>query len=213
MTKRLSTAQVQSVSTGKGLFTPDAWKGCLVYLHELRSNPDPINTEQWMQSLGTIKVFLEWALFQTKSRFGKLAHECLLAATQKEMTQELQHELNDVPCIFSFRRHPILVSTASRPAEATSSRLQCSFRWWAHHEQSGMECPHTSQAYVYESHFSFLIRGMYVLGHLAAVLQDVATKDKEEGVTVAAFQARPEWVEFYSKLNHILYVVWAMLAL
>lgn len=207
MPRKLTPAQSDSIRKQTGLFDAVLWGGCLSYLHALLSCDDPSNTEPWMTAMQLIKVFIEWALQQARLRFGPLGYECLYHASTKEMQPELEHPLHEAKCVFSGRTHLDTFSTPSHPEpQVIGRRVQRKFSWWAHHEQTGLESPHTSASYVYESQYSYLVLGMYTLGHLGAILKHHSRACGLQ-VSLAEFQSNPVWAELYVKINMILYVV------
>lgn len=212
--KKLTPAQSEAVSQRSGLFTPAMWQGCVAYLHALLTDDDPNSTDIFAQAMALIKMFVDWALLVAKKRFGEHAHACLLLASQKEMQPELEHTMHDAPCVFSARTTPLLYASSSHAAEPPSPvylRVQRKFTWWAHHEQTGLECPHESPAFVYESRYSYLVAGMYALGHLGSLLKQQSRVHAVAGLR--EFQAAPVWSELHCKINEILYVVHAQLVL
>jgi hypothetical protein len=211
--KKLSASQVASISRQHGVFDESAWLGCLAYLHRLLADPDPSNTEQWTDAMTQIRMLVDWAVHETRTRFGALAQSCVSLASQRCMSAESLHELNAVPCVFSGRKRPRLYHTGdASKAECASVRVQCHFTWWAHHEQTGMECPHRSETYVYEAQYSYLIKGVSVLGHLPQLLRHESMSVPADS-TFEEFQSHPKWDALYRKINNIMYVVWATLAL
>jgi hypothetical protein len=147
-------------------------------------------------------------LLKARKRFGVLGHECLLLASTKEMLPELEHQLHEARCVFSGRKWPVLYRSPSHPVpSAVGIRVQRKFTWWAHHEKTGLESPHTSAAFVYESQYSFLIMGVYALGHLAAILKQYSRACGN--LSLDDFQELPVWTELYLKLNAILRIVHA----
>ncbi len=210
--RKLTAAQSESVGDRKGLISPQLWQACVSYLHALLTDDDPSNTDSFGQAMLLVKTFVDWALQVSKKRFGTLGYECLLLASQKEMQPELEHTMNDAPCVFSGRTTPLLYTSASHPLPTpVYLRVQRKFTWWAYHEQTGLESPHASPAFVYESRYSFLILGMYALGHLGALLKNQSRAHAKE--SLAEFQADPIWSELYLKINEMLFAVHAQLVL
>jgi hypothetical protein len=210
--RKLTAAQSESVSQRKGLFTLVMWQGCVAHLHALLTDDDPSNTESFALAMLLIRTFVDWALQVAKKRFGALGYECLLLASQKEMQPELEHTMGDAPCVFSGRAAPLLYTSTSQAEPAPAYlRVQRKFTWWAHHEQTGLECPHASPAFVYESRYSYLVTGMYALGHLGSLLKHQSRVHATAGLE--EFQAAPIWAELHCKINEILFVVHAQLVL
>jgi hypothetical protein len=208
--RKLTAAQSDSVASQSGLFSAAAWRGCVAYLHALLSDDDPVvDLDSWTHAMQAVKTFLDWALVQARARFGVLGHQCLLLASTKEMLPESEHQLHEARCVFSGRKRPVLYCSASQPEPcAVSVRVQRKFAWWAHHEQTGLECPHTSAAFVYESQYSFLVIGIYTLGHLGAILKQ-HSRACAANLSLKDFEELPVWRQLYLKLNAILRVVHA----
>ena len=213
--RKFTAAQSESVASGSGLFDIDVWRGCVAHLHALLTDDDPASDlDNWSHAMQLVKTFVEWVLAKARVRFGALGHECLLHASTKNMLPELEHQQCEAPCVFSGRTNPVLYRTPSHPEPCASSiRLQRRFSWWAHHEQTGLESPHTSAAFVYESHYSYVISGVYALGHLGAILKHKSRALAPDPCSLAEFQALPLWSELYLKINAILCVVHAFVAL
>ena len=210
--KKLTSAQSESVGDRKGLFSQALWQACVAYLHALLTDDDPSNMDSFAQAMLLIRTFVDWALQVAKKRFGVLGYECLLLASQKEMQPELEHTMNDAPCVFSGRTSPLLYTSVSQPEPApVYLRVQRKFTWWAYHEQTGLESPHASPAFVYESRYSYLIIGMYALGHLGALLKQQSRVHSK--ASLEEFQANSIWSELYLKINEMLFVVHAQLVL
>ncbi len=210
--RKLTSAQSESVGNREGLFSLGVWQSCVAYLHALLTDDDPTNTDSFAHAMLLIKTFVDWALQVAKKRFGTLGYECLLLASQKEMQPELEHTMHDVPCVFSGRTTPLLYTSASQAEPVpVYMRMQRKFTWWAHHEQTGLESPHASPAFVYESRYSYLITGMYALGHLGSLLKHQSRAHSKASLN--EFQADPIWSELYLKINEILFVVHAQLVL
>lgn len=210
--KKLSASQCDSVSNRRGLFTLAAWNRCVAYLYAQLTDQDPVSTGSYVESMLLVKMFVDWALQVAKKRFSALGHECLLLASTKEMCPELQHPLSIAPCVFSARTSPQLYCSPAHLAPVfVNERVQRKFSWWAYHEQTGLETPHFSDSFVYESQYSHLVVGMYVLGHLSALLKRQARKMQDLGE--AAFKADPVWPEMLAKIGDILFTVHAQLVL
>ena len=205
--RKLTAAQARSVASRKGLFDHVIWSGCVAYLYALLANPDPENNECWIRAIALIKSYLEWSLMQARARFGVNGGTCLLMASSKEMTPEKEHPLNESPCVFSGRKSPELHPPSM---QAVYTRVQRTFRWWDHHEDTGLECPHESYLYVYESRYSFLIEGIYTLGHIAAILRRYSQECPSVG-DADAFARLPIWATLYERINCVLFVVQKLL--
>jgi hypothetical protein len=126
------------------------------------------------------------------------------------LADELIHEQHSLPCIFTGIRHPLLYrSEREREARPASVRLQCRFRYWTHHEQTGLECPHFTPWFVFESQFALLIKAFYVLGHWEQILTQQASNmthmEQEE------FVRQEVWKETWKKLHALLAVCWQLI--
>jgi hypothetical protein len=189
------------------------WMQCVTYLHAQLTDDDPISASSFTKALLLIKVFLEWALQMARVRYGEQGHECLLMASLHEMGPELEHPLHTHACVFSARLHPVLYTSPSH-AEPTpvSVRLQRRFHWWAYHETTGLESPHASPSFVYESQYSHLIAAMHALGHLGAMLKQEA-RAFDSQIDADTFKSHPMWETMYQAINDILFVVHAQLLL
>lgn len=211
--KKLSSVLSQRVESKRGLFDADAWNSCVSYLFASRTEEDPSsNTAMWNQCMQLVRVFVDDALRSAQALFPGLGHECLLLASSKELSgPPVKHLLKEDPCIFSGRT---LLPTFRTPTRSTPiavyTRVQCQFHWSAHHAMSGMECPHTSSWYVFESQYTFLVLGMYMLGHLGPMLKQKA-KEVLPGATEEEFKRDPMWEQLFQRINSALYVVFKQL--
>jgi hypothetical protein len=211
--KRLTALLSQRVESQRGLFDLDAWNSCVSHLFATRTDDDPsCDTAMWNQCMQLVRVFVDDSLQCALSRFPALGHECLLMASSKEMKgPPVKHALNEDPCAFSGRTELPAFRTPTRPEPFTvNSRVQCQFHWSAHHAMTGMECPHASSWYVFESQYTFLVLGMYMLGHLGPMLKQQA-KSTLPGASADEFQRSPLWEELYQRINSAMFVVWKQL--
>jgi len=213
--RKFTTAQSESIASGTGLFDIDVWRGCVAHLHALLTDDDPASDlDSWSRAMQLIKTFLEWALGRARDRFGALGHACLVHASTNEMLPEFEHLQSIAPCVFSGRTAPVLYRSPSHPEpRACSVRVQRRFTWWAHHEQTGLESPHTSAVFVYESQYSFVVSGVYALGHLGSILKHKSRACAPDACSLEEFATLPLWDELYAKINAILCVVHAFIAL
>lgn len=208
--KKLSSAQLASIRDRDGLFSSAVWKQCVAHLYAKSINVESIESDAWQQMVILIKRFVEWATSACEAKFNEDALECLTLATEHRMSPELVHETYDDPCIFSRRCVPDLFTSPSFPEpRCIAIRVQCRFSWWAHHQDTGLESPVESRWFVYESLYSHLIKGMYVLGHLPATIE--AQSKTLTGLSEEEFTSHEMWADLFSKINAVLYVVWAAL--
>lgn len=211
--KKLTALLSQRVESQRGLFDVDEWNSCVSYLFATRTDDDPSSdTAMWNQCMQLVRVFVDNSLQRAHSRFPELGYECLVLASNKEMTgPPVMHALNEDPCVFSGRLELPAFRTPTRSTPFTvNARVQCQFHWSAHHAMTGMECPHSSSWYVFESQYTFLVLGMYMLGHLGPMLKQHA-KAILPGATAEEFQRDEMWKELYQKINSAMFVVWKQL--
>lgn len=201
--KKLSAAQLTSISRKQGLFDRSKWQACVDYLYLSLESEDPADSETWIGVCQLIRNFVDWSLQAAQPR-GDRAVECLKHATEHTQEAELNHERNDERCIFSGRRRPL-----AHRAQPVTRRIQTRFSWWAHHVENGMECPHWSRSYVYEAQYSWLIKGMQALGQFSPILRGQAQQLKS--CTKEEFLAHSIWEQYYVNINHILYAIWSTL--
>jgi hypothetical protein len=213
--RKLSATQIDAVRLRDGLFDFRTWRSCVSYLHALQTNEDPENSGEFAHVTKLVASFVAWSLLAATAKFGSTGVRCLQLAASKTMLPELEHSLHEAPCVFSGRTSVLALRSPSAPVpQAVSKRVQRQFVWWEHHEQTGLESPHFSEAFVYESQFTYLVQSFHALGHFADIAKAKARELWASGVTHAVeFQAHPMWKEFYEKINCLFYVVYAQLTL
>jgi hypothetical protein len=206
--KKLTPVQIDSIRSRHGLISPADWTKCVSHLHARLTDEDPAGADVWQKAMASVKRFVEWAVWTSGKKFSDEARDCLALASQHRMSAELIHEENETPCVFSQRCTPALFRSPSHPSPAcVSVRVQCNFSWWAHHEETGLECPHTSRWFVYESMFSYLVKGVFALGHLSQMLEEQSRTMQPAGLGAEEFAQQPVWQELLDKINCILFVV------
>lgn len=74
-------------------------------------------------------------------------------------------------------------------------------------------CPHYSDYYVYESHFSHLLHAVYVLGHFAEILKQISMDIvKESGKTdLASWKLNPKWKQVFVNSKAAMESIWLYL--
>lgn len=130
-------------------------------------------------------------------------YDCLKLAATTQVCPEFEHEQVTEKCIFSGRTQPMEISVSgSSRTVIPFRRLHCCFTWWAQHPETGLDCPHFSSFFVYESRFSYIIKGMHVLGHFDAMLRSVALEMKD--LAHDEFVSDPRWSRLRDNLNAIV---------
>jgi hypothetical protein len=208
--KKPTSSQQAAIRNGRGLVSASEWRNCMEYLHRLFHEEDPPESVEWKDMLRKVQIAASWLLEQSLIHRGRSAHRCLELSLHSSLSDELIHEQESLPCIFTGRRKPLLYRTAQdREARPASVRLQCRFRHWKHHEQTGLECPHFSPWFVYESQFALLIKAFYVLGHWEQIIRQQASEmahmEQEE------FVQQQVWKETWNKLHAMLAVCWQLI--
>lgn len=193
-----------------GLISCDDWNSCIQYLYATLSDEDAGCPLAWSSVLGKVRSFLDYMLVQYKKKLGPTAMTCLNLAVNKEMSMEYHHEMEQDPCIFSQRLTPCVYRSQIHTPCVSTKRVHCNFTWWALDDTLGIEYPHASPYFVYEFQYSFIIKGVYVLGHLAQILKKIST---QLGATNwLAFKQSSMWVEWLKKINCLCRVLFMSLS-
>ena len=206
MKRKLTVSQLNGVQAKAGLFDNKSWRKCLVYLFALLTVSDPPDPEEWTSTHQLLRNFTDWAIQTAHVRFGASAASCLKHASDQDMGVELEHQRSNEPCVFSGRTTPL-----KHAGVVTSLRVQCDFIWWAHHQETGLACPHWSDPFVYEAQFSFLVKGVYLVGHFSELMRHLSKSNSLPSLTQEQFLQSGVWTDAYEKLNCAMYVIWATL--
>lgn len=206
--KKLTNIQTQRVASQRGLFDLSAWLNCVDYLFVTRTDDDPADAVIWNQTMQLVRIFIDGALHVASSHMPELGYECLLMASCKELSgPPVAHALTEDRCVFTGRfKPPLYRSPSHKEPISVCERVQCRFQWWAHHTITGLECPHTSSWYVFESQFTMLVLAVHMLGHLPAILKQHA-KSILPGATGDEFRKDPLWGELYLRINSAMFIV------
>jgi hypothetical protein len=205
--KKLTQAQLQSISKKHGLFSAELWVACLSYLFASQSQSDPPNSDGWNAAMQLARSFVDWVLTQAQKKYGRAAQACLRAASSQCMEEEFLHAQNVVPCVFSHRTTPELrVCKKDGKKRAFSQRLHRRFYTWKIHPETGLPCPEYTAYYVYESHFSHVLDAAHIVGRLPDILRDALAKHE-----AAPSTSDPFWKQLHDKIKAAMYVLWLTL--
>ena len=202
---KLTTQQLACMARGDGVLTDQAWHGCVRYLFALQSDSDPVDCDDWNAAMSVVRDVSTWTLAQSERRYGPAAAACLKLAHTQNMTEPLVHPGDIIPCTFSRRTAPLLYTSSkhSQP-RAVSVRVQRRFYAWEYHPVTGLQTPHFSAFYVYESHFEWLIEAVHVLGHFDAMLRKTSAARAAAAGTELEWTADGTWQTLRANLNGLL---------
>jgi hypothetical protein len=216
---KLSAAQLLRISRGGGIFNEDEWRGCIAYLFALRTSNDPSDSDAWNACMASVRMVLSWALSQCALKYGRAAHECLVHASTHCMMEELNHIVigktgaRRARCVFSHRARLPYYKAPLRARQTVSRRVQRRFYSWKHHAQTGLQSPHFTPSYVYESHFSHLINAVYTLGRMPEMLQGVASSPELAlPADECVWTTHPMWSRVCTNINALMRCIWLYLS-
>jgi len=217
MPKKLTSTQISNLRTGtKRLFDRKEWLACLPYLYATRKQDDPTNPEHWNHCCLLIRLFIDYVLQQVRIKYGQTAHDCLVYASQPkcgidEKAQEHIHLKADKPCIFCGSVTLPLYVTREKGAQPTptSQRVHIGFYYNDYHQQTGVHCPHFTPLYVYDSHYSNFVYGMYALGHFQDTIRALAKSETlfEGNSSIEEFKSHVIWQTVWDYLNAIVEIM------